>query len=77
MYPEMLHEKKYHRIKTFNLEPKSKKNPNFDIKVVLNELRLYKQNVIFVISENEYIWDIPPYMGIVMVYRISGYYAQF
>ena len=47
----------------------------FYIKDVLSDFRGYKTNEICVITENEYIREIHPYVGIVMEYCIHGHYA--
>ena len=69
--------KKYHRLKKLHLEPKSEKTRKgkLYIKVVLSDFMAYRMNEIFVITENEYIRDIYPDMGIVMVYSRHACYA--
>ena len=45
---------------------------NLYIKVVLSDLRLSRNNVVFVLSENELIMHICPLLGITIVYNIIG-----
>ena len=51
-------------MKTFYLEPKSENEKNFNIKVVLTDLRPYRKNIIYGIFENKYNRHICPYMGL-------------
>ena len=49
-----------------------KNDKNLYIKLVLSDLRLYRKNVVFVLSENELIMHICTLLGIAIVYNSIG-----